>query len=461
MPFAWPNCQHRLHLGCLAHLAANVHPLRCPSCREQWPPQAAEQFLQACRVHGVAMPSPALEHDTTSASHRQTVAPHPPPHVLPLCCPRIYLADSARAASPEAWQELPDRHKHWAPVHRRGDNVWMPEWTCLRCNTTVDGSHHLLQDIPDRPVCPAHGPRLLALDLRENSRGWVCARGSPPQILPCMPARILDPQPVDAPPDQASSDRPWYTRGPPSAGSPASPTHSWIFVPLLHAAVGRLHPQCEQQWASHASLGDIWTRSLQALRLAGIHALHVLQQLASGEGRPVPVQEAQLLLSLAAATNALPTNTHSCTCHGHGDSSFCQTGTYRPPPRKHCSTCTPATRRQPTCHTPHSRRVLPRAPSPTLLPPAVHAPAVQPPACQNSPLQRARSPMQTLCHQNPLTPLPPVLWTPCRDHACKQPWLVLTRSLPRMFCCSLVTCSAARQLFAKHNSVGPSLSLSN
>ncbi|OLP80024.1 hypothetical protein AK812_SmicGene39617 [Symbiodinium microadriaticum] len=39
------------------------------------------------------------------------------------------------------------------------------------------------------------------------------------------------------------------------------------------------------------------------------HALHVLQQLASGEGRPVPVQEAQLLLSLAAATNALPNNT--------------------------------------------------------------------------------------------------------------------------------------------------------
>ena len=257
-----------------------------------------------------------------------------------------------------------------------GDNVWMPEWTCLRCNTTVDGSHHLLQDIPDRPECPAHGPRLLALDLRENSRGWVCARGSPPQILPCMPARILDPQPVDAPPDQASSDRPWYTRGPPSAGSPA---HSWIFVPLLHAAVGRLHPQCEQQWASHASLGDIWTRSLQALRLAGpvpphslIHALHVLQQLAS-------LQCLCKKPSCSSAWRPPPTLcplTHSCTCHGHGDSSFCQTGTYRPPPRKHCSTCTSANRRQPTwCsrsqmhrphpslphstrQTPHSRRIL-------------------------------------------------------------------------------------------------------
>ena len=57
-------------------------------------------------------------------------------------------------------------------------------------------------------------------------------------------------------------------------------------------------------------------RSLQALRSAGpvpphslTHVMHVLQQVASGEGRPVPVQEAQLLLSLAAAANALPAST--------------------------------------------------------------------------------------------------------------------------------------------------------
>ena len=60
-----------------------------------------------------------------------------------------------------------------------------------------------------------------------------------------------------------------------------------------------------------------------------------------------------------------------------------------------------------------------------------------------------------------LTPLRPVLRTLCRDHACKQPWLVSTNSLPRMFCCNLVPCSAARQPFAKHSSAGPSLSLSN
>ena len=204
---------------------------------------------------------------------------------------------------------------------------------------------------------------------------------------------------------------------------------------------------------------------------ATTHALHVLQQLASGEGRPVPVQEAQLLLSLTAATNALPTNT-LVQGKWHEATLSCPTGTYRPPPKKRCSMCTWANRRQPTLssrsqthrlhsslphstrQTPHSHRVLPRAPSPTPLLPAIQVPAVQPPACQNNPPQRARSPdkcpMQTVCHQNPLTPLPPVLWTRCRDHACKQPWLVLTLSLPRMFCCSLVTCSAARQHFAKH-----------
>ena len=263
-PFAWPNCQHRLHLGCLAHLTANVHPLRCPACRADWPAQAAQAFVDACRANGVALPSPAPGHDTTSASHRETLAPHPPQHLLPLCCPRVYLADPARAESPEAWRELPDRHMHWAPVHRRQDNAWTPEWTCLRCNTCVDGSHPLLQDIPDRPVCPAHGPRLLALEMREGSRGRVCARGSPPQMLPCAPARIALPAQERPSPDPATSNQPWYTRGPPPAGQAAGPTHSWLLVPLLHAAVGRLHPQVNNNGPAMPHLGTFGRAALRA-----------------------------------------------------------------------------------------------------------------------------------------------------------------------------------------------------
>ena len=40
-----------------------------------------------------------------------------------------------------------------------------------------------------------------------------------------------------------------------------------------------------------------------------MHALHTLQQLASEEGRALPVPEAQLLLALAAESNRLPSNT--------------------------------------------------------------------------------------------------------------------------------------------------------
>jgi len=97
----------------LPDLAANVHPM---SYREYWPPQAAEPFLVAC-VHGVAM----------HARHWNTTLRRPATGKQWL---RTHL-DSARAASPEARQELPDRHAHWAPVHQVGDNVWT-EWICLR-----------------------------------------------------------------------------------------------------------------------------------------------------------------------------------------------------------------------------------------------------------------------------------------------------------------------------------------
>ena len=132
-----------------------------------------------CRVHGIAMRNTTLRRPANSGSTPtySCVALLLPAHFpCRLGTGRVRRGVAGTARRPYALG---------APVHRRADNVRMPEWICLRCNTTVDGSHHLLQNIPDRPVCPTHGPRLLGLDLREGSRGWVCARGSPPQILQC------------------------------------------------------------------------------------------------------------------------------------------------------------------------------------------------------------------------------------------------------------------------------------
>ena len=170
-PFLWPGCGHALHLGCVAHLVANVRELRCPTCRAPWPPSAAEAFTGACHTHGVPAPQPAPDHDTTSRRYHEAVAPRPPAHILPFCCPRLFLADSAHEDA--AWQELPDRHMHWVPVHSRQTGRWAPEWVCMRCSSSVDECHPLLQGVPIPPTCPTHGPRRLAIDLREFSRGWA------------------------------------------------------------------------------------------------------------------------------------------------------------------------------------------------------------------------------------------------------------------------------------------------
>ena len=332
-PFLWPGCGHALHLGCVAHLVANLRELRCPTCRAPWPPSAAEAFTGACRTHGVPAPQPAPDHDTTSRQYHEAIAPRPPAHILPFCCPRLFLADSAHAASDAAWQELPDRHMHWAPVHSRQTGCWAPEWVCMRCNSSVDEHHPLLQGVPTPPTCPTHGPRRLAIDLREFSRGWVCCRGSPPEVLPCPGQRLplpdtphatpADPPapagssagPTDAAAASAPNDAAWYHQGPPR-GLNNGRTHSWLFVPLLHAAVGRLHPAAVAAWQAHAVYAPLWQRALDALRQAPpvqpaalVHALHTLQQLATEEGRALPVPEAQLLLTVAAETNALPSNT--------------------------------------------------------------------------------------------------------------------------------------------------------
>ena len=152
---------------------------------------------------------------------------------------------------------------HWAPVHNKQSGEWRAEWACLRCNTSVD---ELLSAIPGKPVCALHGPRASTLDFREQSRGWVCCRGSPAEILPCTPLRfplIEDREPVDrtAPAqlgesqaghpklgDRATSSAAWFQQRPPPPEAALPATNSWFFVPLLHAAARRLHQEAQLCW---------------------------------------------------------------------------------------------------------------------------------------------------------------------------------------------------------------------
>ena len=146
-------------------------------------------------------------------------------------------------------------------------------------------------------------------------------------MLPCPGERVPLPDPPQPPLVGATPEPPalvstapsteaaWFNQGPPN-NLAAGNTNSWLFVPLLHAAVGRLHPSALAAWEAHAHYALLWQGALSTLRQAPpvapaalVHALHTLQQLAAQEGRALPVPEAQLLLTLAAEANLLPDNT--------------------------------------------------------------------------------------------------------------------------------------------------------
>ena len=103
-----------------------------------------------------------------------------------------------------------------------------------------------------------------------------------------------------------------------------------------------------------------------------------------------------------------------------------------------------------TRQAPHSLRALAWGPRLSPLPQAPQAPALRLPMCRNNPSNTSGLGANAGCRQS-ATRIP----------TCKQPWLVSTLSLLRMFCCNLATCFAARQSSAKRRSAVPSRLLSS
>lgn len=66
-----------------------------------------------------------------------------------------------------------------------------------------------------------------------------------------------------APPPPAASS-PWTARGPPTHPI-TSPTNSWAYVPLLHAATGSLAPAATAAWRAHPASATWWEESRVAL----------------------------------------------------------------------------------------------------------------------------------------------------------------------------------------------------
>ena len=290
----------------------------------------------------------------------------------------------------------------------------------MRCNSTVDEHHPLLQAVPEPPECPAHGPRRLAVDMCERSRGWVCCRGSPPQVLPCPGQRLpMLEVPHAAPPaapttaEALPADSAWFCQGPPDTRA-LQRTHSWLFVPLLHAAVGRFDPTPLARWEAHPLYGRLWQHSLALLRQAPpvepqalVHALHTVGERAA----------ASLLQDVAAS---------------HRDPGFASTDPPGP---------------LPTILLPH-RCVLPDAA-------ALRAPARRahpPPPAADPQRSRLHSLQLHPAHQAPLIlSLAPPLPTTCTVRGSRPPSLVLTPSMPRTSSCSRAACSSCAELSSCHS----------
>ena len=189
---------------------------------------------------------------------------------------------------------------------------WQPEWVCLRCNTAVTPNDLTIDTDEPPPICPFHGPRRLAIDVRHNERGWVCSRGLPPHILQCEPTRINTPAPPSTP--AAPGQRQWEHQRPPSDGQAIPDANSWFYVPLLLAGANQLHPDAADAWRAHRHAGPEWQDLVTQLRRAPAmpwqrlhHTLQMLQQIALDTGHRLPAAETALVEQLGIAGSREPT----------------------------------------------------------------------------------------------------------------------------------------------------------
>ena len=308
-PYDWPACSHPIHLRCaMQHVSHQAQPA-CPTCRQQWTQDGQHRLEQLGQTNEVPWVVPETPHDTRNL---HTQPPRAPDQPILLCCPRLALINHHHPELDTSWRELPTRHMEWAPTLDRTSNQWQAEWVCLRCNTAVTPNDLTIDiDVPP-PICPFHGPRRLAIDVRHNERGWVCSRGLPPHILECEPTRINPSAPPPTP--AAPGQRQWEHQRPPRDGQAIPHANSWFYVPLLLAGASRLHPEAVDAWRAHRHAGLEWQNLVTQLRGAPAipwqrlhHTLQMLQQLAVDTGHQLPAAETALVEHLVAAASREPT----------------------------------------------------------------------------------------------------------------------------------------------------------
>lgn len=314
-PVPFPVCsRHALHLECLARWrahAGDASDLRCPLCRPACPACTPEGWTSAhdtaltrlCVENGVRIPGReptfptvrASVPDYTTRTFTQQDAPPPqePIHVTVSCCPRVALL---RGPEGTQFRELPDREARWSPIphrHSGGIAAWTLAWACAAC------SRHIQWDEAAVPpeagsACPScQQPRRWLFDARASAGRLACHCEAAP-TTPALTAALPTPPPV---PGLA-----WARRGPP-AGLVTTPTNSWCYVPLLHAATGTMAPATAALWEHEPRSAPWWATARQTLAEAPpVRPAQLLDALAASEAAEAAACHARL----RAATAGLP-----------------------------------------------------------------------------------------------------------------------------------------------------------
>ena len=81
--------------------------------------------------------------------------------------------------------------------------------------------------------------------------------------------------PTDEPPPPRAA--PWLTVGPPQVAP--GPRHSWLYIPLLRAAAGRLSDAAASAWRELPRFGDRWATLVDCLRNSAPASPHTLARL--------------------------------------------------------------------------------------------------------------------------------------------------------------------------------------
>ena len=203
-PYDWPACNHPIHLRCaMQHVSHQAQPT-CPTCRQPWT-QEGQHSLETTRANKrSSMGGTRKPLGTFTPNHPQ------PPTSLSSC---VATGWPSSITTTRSWTHLggSSQHDTWngpslstAPAMSGN-----PSGFVSGANAAVTPNDLPIDiDVPP-PICPLHGPRRLAIDVRHNERGWVCSRGLPPHILQCEPTRINTSAPPSTP--AAPGRRQWET----------------------------------------------------------------------------------------------------------------------------------------------------------------------------------------------------------------------------------------------------------